>query len=166
MYELSRRDSLTHVYNRRGFLDSANSAINITKRNNKYWGVMIFDVDRFKAVNDNFGHDAGDAVLKAIAELIGKNIRVGDILGRWGGEEFVVFLYGGDINGSELLAERLRSEIQQNIILPDSTSVTISIGVASGGLDIRLQTAISKADECLYRAKQMGRNRVCIEAPV
>lgn len=166
MFELSRKDSLTHVYNRRGFIDSANIAINITRRNNKYWGVMIFDIDRFKEVNDTFGHDAGDAILKAISELVQKNIRVGDILGRWGGEEFLVFLNGGDLTGSELLAERLRSTIQENIILPDATPLTVSIGVASGGLDITLQNAISKADECLYRAKQMGRNRVCVEKSI
>lgn len=163
MLELSRKDSLTHIYNRRGFLDSANATINITKRNNKYWGLMIFDIDHFKKVNDTFGHDAGDAVLKEIAELVEKNIRVGDILGRWGGEEFVVFLYDGDINGNKLLAERLRAMVEENIILPDAKPVTISIGVASGGLDISLQSAISKADEYLYRAKQRGRNCVCAE---
>lgn len=166
MLELSRKDSLTHIYNRRGFIDCANSTINITKRNNKYWGLMIFDIDNFKKVNDTFGHDTGDVILKEIAELVGKNVRVGDILGRWGGEEFVVFLYDGDLEGNELLAERLRTMVEENIILPDAKPVTISIGVASGGPDISLQSAISKADEYLYRAKQMGRNRICSEESI
>jgi len=163
MLELSRKDSLTHIYNRRGFIDHSNSTINVTKRNHKLWSVMLFDIDHFKQVNDTFGHDTGDAILKAIAELAEKNIRIGDILGRWGGEEFVVFLYGGDLTTSTLLAERLRSSIQENIILPDATPVTVSIGVASGGAESTLQNTISKADECLYKAKQMGRNQVCTE---
>lgn len=163
MLELSRKDSLTHIYNRRGFTESANSIINITKRNNKYWGIMIFDIDNFKDVNDSFGHDTGDAIIKAIAEQVEKSIRVGDILGRWGGEEFVVFLYDGDLNGSTLLAERLRQSILENILLPNSSPVTISIGIASGGSEMTLQNTISRADKCLYKAKQLGRNRVCTE---
>lgn len=163
MLELSRKDSLTHIYNRRGFLDCSASTINMTKRNHKFWGVMIFDIDHFKDVNDTFGHDTGDAILKAIAELVEKNIRVGDMVGRWGGEEFVIFLYGGDLSSSALLAERLRSSIEENIILPDGNAVTVSIGVAPGGPDVALQETISKADECLYKAKQLGRNQVCVQ---
>ena len=125
--------------------------------------VLLIDVDFFKKVNDTYGHDAGDMVLKVISQKLQETIRVGDIVARWGGEEFLILANNATSIGAEKLAERLRSEIQGTKIEYQNKAifVTISLGIALNSFDIQnnVTLLIRRADEALYLAKSKGRNR-------
>ena len=135
---------------------------------------LILDIDHFKRVNDSWGHAAGDAVLRELAQRIDMQVRASDVAARYGGEEFVVLLPNTDVSSASLLAERIRTEIAASPIkLPRGESVTItaSIGIAevSPGPDEKdLKTLgdslIARADVALYAAKSSGRDRVVVEA--
>jgi diguanylate cyclase (GGDEF)-like protein len=123
----------------------------------------LIDLDLFKQINDEHGHAHGDKVLVAIAEKLRKTIREGDVLARWGGEEFIVVLPETNHQEATLLAERLRAEIADIRVCHASgeSAVTASIGVAAKeNRHITLDALIASADACLYQSKQLGRNRV------
>lgn len=165
--EMAVTDQLTGLYNRR-YLASHLSAM----FDRAYWtgrplSVMVLDIDHFKTVNDNHGHDVGDRVLKEFAERISNSIRGIDLACRYGGEEFLIAMPDTDLNFASVVAERLRQEIAaQKFHLNsgrDELSVTVSIGLAStenGPEDDSAQKLIKRADEALYEAKTGGRNRV------
>jgi diguanylate cyclase (GGDEF)-like protein len=125
--------------------------------------MMFLDIDHFKAINDNHGHAGGDLCLQAVAQRITAELRSGDYLGRWGGEEFVALLPGSSIDDARQISERVRASIAgQALTLGErSVSITISIGIAVFD-PIRDDAAAltARADAALYRAKQSGRNRV------
>lgn len=128
-------------------------------------GVLMMDLDRFKSVNDGHGHLMGSHVLAEVGKIIQHSIRVEDVSARYGGEEFLSYLAETDVQGVEVAAERIRSDIEAFAFVLDevSISVTISIGIAVApghGKDIK--TLVAAADQALYRAKESGRNRVCI----
>ena len=157
-------DYLTGVLNRKGFFDSTQSLSHLAQRNKHNVAIMMIDIDYFKQVNDSYGHPAGDAVLKSVADLIKNQIRKSDIVGRFGGEEFIVFLSSIDRESLNELAEKIRyyveKETKQNI------PVTISIGASQKTIEPdvekEIETLIKKADECLYQAKNKGRNKVVL----
>lgn len=126
--------------------------------------VALVDVDHFKAVNDTWGHDVGDVVLQAVAGRLRRVLRDADVVGRWGGEEFVALLAGADVDGAGVVCERVRAAVSQPLSLdrgPDA--VTISIGVAVGETTAhRIEDLLREADQALYRAKAGGRNRVIV----
>ena len=151
---LAERDSLTGLYNRRALEQLWLQQQDIARK-----GVLLIDVDHFKLVNDNFGHPAGDAVLREIAARCASVVHDDDLLARWGGEEFLVLTKIGDANALTDLAERLRSAIAHEPMF-DIGQVTISIGATLTLLGESNIASIQRADNALYRAKANGRNRV------
>ncbi|WP_420405417.1 sensor domain-containing diguanylate cyclase [Nisaea sp.] len=162
--EMARIDPLTGLLNRRSFLDVAADESARSERYGTGLACLFFDLDHFKALNDDFGHDAGDDVLRAFAGLGRNGLRTIDSLCRWGGEEFVALLPNTDVEGAIAAAERIRKTVEeQEFVLPGdrSTRITVSIGVAHGtGSGIDFSELIRLADAALYAAKKEGRNRV------
>ena len=160
---LAHLDPLTGVNNRRAFYDKTGALWSNTIRHQHDASVMLIDIDRFKQINDAHGHAHGDAVLQATVGILRQSVRQGDVLARWGGEEFIVFMPETSLHEAMVLAERLREAIAVMRVPCETgeTAVTASVGVAQkedahGTLDALIATA----DECLYQAKQQGRNRV------
>lgn len=165
--KLAVTDELTQVYNRRRLLEILKEQKAFCDRGNKTFAICIFDLDHFKKVNDTFGHEKGDIVLKKVASVIRKNIRDIDCIARYGGEEFMLVLSGASEIDALMLAERIREKTEQiRYENMDNFSVTISIGVAVYMPQENFQTTINRADTALYRAKANGRNRVEIERKV
>lgn len=166
LYMNSTRDGLTGVLNRRHCMERTRVNMSYARRHLCPVSVLMMDIDHFKTVNDTYGHSAGDLVLKTVANLAAGTIRTEDVIGRYGGEEFILFTLGTGAKGAETLAERLRSKIEAETMLleddPRSVRVTVSIGVASAkpGEDYDLEKLIAEADANLYAAKNGGRNRV------
>lgn len=164
---LARTDSLTQLMNRRAMLDVMRLDEDRMRRERRPLGVVMIDLDKFKAVNDTHGHAVGDTVLQAAAECFSQTIRGGDYVGRWGGEEFLIALPGADIIQCAEVAERCRKRLaSQRFTLDDGTilGVTASFGTASAeGADrAELLDLVNHADKALYWAKDGGRNRVKI----
>jgi diguanylate cyclase (GGDEF)-like protein len=163
LHELAIRDPMTGIFNRRHFFELADSIFDQARRYNRPISAIVFDADHYKEVNDTFGHLVGDEVLKQIAARCSGVIRQADILGRYGGEEFVIVMPETGMTGALKMAERLRQAISD---MPFETEkglvpVTISVGVARSrkSTDTLLQL-LGDADEAVYRAKAAGRNRV------
>ena len=160
---LATTDGLTNLYNRRYFLELSSREFQRAKRYSQPVSLMMIDVDYFKSVNDKFGHDTGDRVLKTLASLLKAKLRQVDIIGRVGGEEFAVLLPATDLSLAREAAERLRQNIQNTSFNFQDLRlrITVSIGLASIDRKVSSITAlIKKADEALYSAKLKGRNRV------
>ena len=128
--------------------------------------ILMIDLDHFKEVNDNYGHDFGDYVLKSFACILRESLRETDISARYGGEEFVILLPHTDLEGANLLAEKMRKKVEKNLFESDghSMNITISIGVATYQTHKPLTASemVTFADRALYRAKARGRNQVRI----
>ena len=164
---LSVTDHLTGLENRRAFLYHLHETMNSADRHRRLMAVLLIDIDRFKAINDTYGHAAGDEVLKTVAELITAELRGQDRACRYGGEEFAVFLPDTSLGGAYATAERIRQIISaREIACNDATICTsVSIGVAQiDDRDDRYEDALCRADEALYLAKESGRNRVRVKA--
>jgi two-component system, cell cycle response regulator len=165
--ELAIVDALTGLHNRR-YLDSHFGALVEDALNRgRPLSVLVLDVDKFKAVNDTYGHDAGDAVLKEFANRVRKSLRGPDLVARFGGEELVVVMPDTPIETAQLAAERIRSRVEQDLFSihkgAGAIPVTVSIGVASvSRLDETPETLLKRADQALYQAKAEGRNRVIL----
>jgi diguanylate cyclase (GGDEF)-like protein len=154
-------DALTGVLSRRAFIDQGNKAFALAQRQRFDFSCIVFDVDHFKLVNDNFGHAAGDKVLAGVARQCSATLRDVDIFGRVGGEEFAVLLYAGR-SGALESAERLRGTIEAMRLThgTDEMQVTASFGVAAfDPATSSLQELIERADAAMYRSKHAGRNR-------
>lgn len=158
-------DPLTGLYNVRHFRSALEVELERTVRTGSPTSLMMIDLDRFKQVNDQWGHEVGNKVLKSTANLIKEMTRQLDIQCRYGGEEFVVILPATNILLASQVAERLRKRIQASRITvgDDSFEVTASIGLAvkAAGEHGSASKLIKAADECLYEAKETGRNRIC-----
>ncbi len=159
------KDPLTNCYNRHYFDMHLKNIMRDSLVKNKKLSLMMIDVDHFKQVNDNFGHNAGDEVLKQIQKRISENIRITDLLARFGGEEFVVLLPDTEINETKAVAERICSVIAEkpfNFLSSHEKSQTISIGVTEMSCSDYddVNQLIERADQCLYEAKNSGRNKV------
>jgi diguanylate cyclase (GGDEF)-like protein len=168
IYDATLRDPLTGVFNRKHLDERLASEIAYARRHATTLSVLMIDVDRFKQVNDSFGHRAGDAALKAVADVLVKGLRTEDVVARYGGEEFVVIARGTRLGEAALLGERLRELISQ-VTLGEAAPglrVTASAGVASlecCGDSPTTATILAVADRRLYAAKDAGRNRVVTE---
>ncbi len=162
--EQATKDSLTHLWNRNSILEILSRELTRVEREGTSVGVVMVDLDHFKSVNDNYGHTAGDAVLGEAARRMQSTIRQYDAIGRYGGEEFLVMLPGCDEHTSYTQAERMRKNLAQaKMSLNESAiCVTASFGatVALPGQVWTAESLIRKADEALYLAKRLGRNRV------
>ncbi len=163
--ELATTDSLTGANNRRKFMDLSSQELARSKRYGSPLSILLLDIDRFKAVNDTFGHDAGDEVLRALVKTCLSNLRETDIFGRLGGEEFGVLLIETDPETALATAERLRRALADNEVPTRSGMIncTVSVGQASLGQDetnITIAELLKRADMALYEAKRAGRNCV------
>lgn len=157
----ARRDQLTGLLNRRGFVERADVELARSRRKSDWLGVASFDLDRFKQVNDQYGHEVGDLVLVKVAKLFRSEMRESDVLARMGGEEFVALMPGNRIEDATELAERVRSRLaaEHDPAFPD---VTISAGVVSAIAPTDLDALLRDADRALYGAKFAGRNRTVV----
>ncbi|MDY0360500.1 MAG: GGDEF domain-containing protein [Desulforegulaceae bacterium] len=155
-------DGLTECYNRRELDKKLEEQFSISKRYRKFFSLIMFDIDHFKNLNDSYGHDSGDKVLKELSLRIRKAIRTEDNIFRYGGEEFVVILPETDEQNAALLANRLRREISDTpfILNGEKVFVTSSFGVASSFDSNSPSEILKNADSLLYKAKNSGRNRV------
>ncbi len=158
-------DPLTNVLNRRSLEQTVRQRCQLRER----FGVLFLDLDHFKQVNDRFGHDSGDRVLIAVANVIKAGLRPGDIIGRYGGEEFVAIVAGAGPESARLVAERLRQAVEEMVPpSPGPSRVTISIGCTvfdPRQLEETPQELVHRADLALYAAKRNGRNRVVMVPP-
>ena len=163
---LARTDELTGILNRRSFLELGGLELKRARRRKISLGVLMADIDFFKNVNDQYGHDTGDKVLVQVSAVLKDMLRSIDILGRYGGEEFVALLPGADAHASLAAAERCREAIEKLTFFAGETrlGITISIGVHSQitGEDTAIHEMVALADIALYQAKNSGRNRSCV----
>jgi diguanylate cyclase (GGDEF)-like protein/PAS domain S-box-containing protein len=159
---LASHDALSGLPNRRHFFDQAERELARCRRYERPLSLVLFDLDEFKAVNDDLGHAAGDAVIRAVGELCGRTLREQDFAARIGGEEFIILLPETGVEGAQTLAERLRGELSQTPIPvgTDSVYVTASFGVTQARPDRdTVERFLARADRALYEAKNRGRNR-------
>lgn len=156
-------DSLTELYNRRAFNELLSFHENKSAYEKDSYSIIMGDIDHFKSINDNYGHDAGDNVLKSLAKIIQKSIRRNDVAARWGGEEFIILVPETSAEGGVIFAEKFRKEIENTYIETgsDKINVTMSLGVAQKKQGKTAEEVIKEADKNMYTAKQSGRNRVC-----
>jgi diguanylate cyclase (GGDEF)-like protein len=160
---LARIDPLTSLNNRRAFYEEARTYWNASMRKKRDAAVILLDVDHFKHVNDTYGHDKGDDVLVAISVVLAQSARESDVVARWGGEEFILFLPETSCAEAVLMAERLRLAISQASVdsLGTNISFTASFGVAQRtATTTTIDELIAHADKLLYLSKSAGRNRV------
>jgi diguanylate cyclase (GGDEF)-like protein len=157
-------DPLTGAFNRRFMEQCLDDVVARAERHPLVATVLMIDVDHFKSVNDRYGHDQGDLVLKHIVSIVVERKRRGDRLFRWGGEEFLLLLEGADVHGAGSVAEIIRYAIEDSRVLPQQP-VTVSIGVAQYVDSMSVDAWTKAADAALYRAKAAGRNRVERAAP-
>lgn len=162
LYKLATIDMLTGLYNRRAFIDLAGREIARARRQKSPFAVLMIDLDLFKRVNDDYGHQAGDQVLADFAAVAMHCVRTEDLVGRYGGEEFCILLPGATIQPAITIAERLRGEVSLRPLgnLPRVTTVSIGVAACCGADAVSLDAALARADEALYRAKHEGRDRV------
>ncbi|MGX5698598.1 diguanylate cyclase [Acinetobacter kookii] len=151
------KDPLTQLYNRNGILEKTGDLFKNLQHGEVY--LVMCDVDHFKIINDTWGHTIGDTILCTIADICRSNIRQGDIVGRYGGEEFIILLQSSDEKSSLALVERLRKKIEDQLFI-NNIRATVSFGAARIDAESQFISALEIADERLYKAKNAGRNRV------
>lgn len=161
---LSNYDELTGIFNRRGLFNAIDHLAHLAQRNGNMIGVLMIDIDHFKKINDALGHQIGDEILRDVAQTIQSGIRASDTVGRYGGEEFLVFLSRVDQVSLKEVGEKVRLSVQS--MNETKQRITVSIGISSGmigrDVDRDVKYLIKKADEKLYIAKTSGRNKVII----
>ncbi|MCA1766744.1 MAG: diguanylate cyclase [Idiomarina sp.] len=159
LQHLAHTDALTQLWNRYHMEQNVEAQISVAKRHGHDLGIIIFDIDHFKEVNDTYGHDIGDLVLQKLARGLEELMRDGDSFGRWGGEEFLVLALESNLEGTVQLAERLKKKLQ-SIEFDKVGQITASFGVAVLQPNDGRISLVKRADEALYEAKDSGRNRV------
>ncbi len=161
--ELSIRDELTKLHNRRHFNQQVGFLLEQNKRNPQHISLMIADIDFFKRINDTFGHGIGDAVLREVAKVFQVNTRATDLVARYGGEEFVLLMPNTNMLDAVKVCDLLREQIEHHnwLEVHSDLNVTISMGVSQFESTTDLQTLVTRADEKLYQAKKSGKNKVC-----
>jgi two-component system, cell cycle response regulator len=167
MRTLALRDGLTGILNRRAIFDVAEDELDRTRREKSSLSILMADLDYFKSINDRFGHAAGDVALRMAVETIVKNLRPYDHVGRWGGEEFLILLPNTDSAEALVIAERLRTTIENatmKLVSGETIGLRMSLGVTSTKMEASesVDELVRQADIALYQAKNLGRNQVKI----
>jgi diguanylate cyclase (GGDEF)-like protein len=164
MYDAALHDGLTRAFNKRHFLERLQVEVAYAARHKTPLTLIMIDIDHFKQVNDKFGHLAGDYVLATLAAIVEKQLRAEDLFARYGGEEFAVLCRGASLGNASVLAERLRTQVEQATFEygGDAVPITISLGVAAFNDKVPdgATHLVAEADAGLYEAKRGGRNRV------
>jgi diguanylate cyclase (GGDEF)-like protein len=158
--ELAITDELTGLYNRRHLLDRLDKQRAIANREGTNFVLGFVDLDKFKSINDQFGHQVGDDVLRQFSDLLQESIREVDLVARYGGEEFVLLLNGVDIETAAIVVERIRSAVENLKFSEQKLAMTISIGITEYQAPEAAKDTLERADKLLYQAKAAGRNRV------
>lgn len=171
--KLAHEDELTNLYNRRGFKEESAKFIgevkgyleNPSRRKNfliKSFSLVIFDIDNFKKINDTYGHQAGDAILKLVSEIIKEGTREIDMVARWGGEEIIAGLVGADEGHAYKIADNIRKKIEEAMVgwKKETIKFSVSGGVASFIQAKDFNSLFKKSDAALYKAKQTGKNKI------
>lgn len=151
LHQGAYKDTLTGLSNRRCFYEKLASEMEVIKKTKSEICLALLDVDDFKNINDEYGHLEGDKVLKQLSSLLQRNVRAGDIVARWGGEEFAIILPNTTIEGALAVVERIKYAVEN---YPFISKVTISIGLASTRKKIEIDNFVKMADEVLYKAKE------------
>lgn len=163
---LASHDELTELWNRRMVMHHLEMEWQRTLRDGLPMSIMMMDIDHFKSINDNYGHLVGDAALKHFADIIRKVLRPYDIVGRYGGEEFLTILPETDREQAKQVAERVRSSLEQSPLVIDQNhkmTMTVSIGIAQSDQTTKnIKCILGKGDEAMYQAKTSGRNKVVV----
>ena len=165
LLRMATTDPLTGTLNRRSFTDRAGAELSRARRHGRPVSLLMIDADRFKGINDSFGHAGGDAVLRAFAAACMDCLRPSDVLGRLGGEEFGVVLAETGIAGAAAAAERIRGAVEGLEVDSDGRRIRVTVSIGVSGIDDgahALKDAMDRADAALYRAKALGRNRVAV----
>jgi diguanylate cyclase (GGDEF)-like protein len=160
--DMAIHDDLTGFFYRSHLMDLIETEKNRSVRTGSVFTLVMIDIDKFKKINDTYGHQTGDQVLRTFAAVIRSVLRKTDFCGRYGGEEFLIVLTQTDLQAAIVFAERIRESVE-NSFFPDlgpDSRVTVSLGVAQHQLEENIEKTISRADEAMYRAKKGGRNRV------
>jgi diguanylate cyclase (GGDEF)-like protein len=162
--ELSEVDVLTGIYNRRAFDNKLAEFLDIASRYGRHLSLIMFDIDKFKEINDTYGHEAGDSVLRELSKTVKTGLRKTDFFARYGGEEFMIISPETDISTAKELAERLREQIEIHDFKIEK-NITCSFGVTEFNRNNKndYQSIVSRADTALYEAKRNGRNKVCVK---
>ena len=158
--QLAMHDSLTGIYNRRAAMPLVNEAIKKVQASNAKYALILIDLDSFKAVNDQYGHTVGDEVLMTLAKKVSGMLRSGDVFARWGGEEFLLLAHVEKQGDAQIVAEKIRCNLEGTGFGDENLKITVSIGVALTAQDVGFDELFQRADQALYQAKQQGRNRV------
>lgn len=163
---MSSHDPLTELLNRRSFGTQVAERMKIIAEGKKTAALILMDIDHFKHVNDKFGHPIGDIAIKEVSNILTEHIRTDDLITRWGGEEFLIFLSQASIDEAYELAENIRLAIQNKIVLDDESQIKITasfgISLLEGNYSDSFDTSYKAADAALYKAKSQGRNKVMI----
>lgn len=162
--EISLVDALTDTSNRRFLEMNINNMLAGMRRYNLAFGMLFLDIDHFKNINDTYGHDIGDKVLRMVSKSLGSTLRPLDILGRWGGEEFIALLLNTNKENLLAVANRLRLLVENSALPTDkgTINVTISVGGTIAQADDTIHSLVKRADELMYQSKKNGRNRVSV----
>jgi diguanylate cyclase (GGDEF)-like protein len=160
LHAMAFTDGLTGLMNRRGFDELLEREIQRSQYTNEPIALLLIDLDHFKAINDQFGHQTGDEVIRSLGRLLHAQTRAADSVARYGGEEFVMLLRGSQTGHAESVAERLRNQIAAIEGLPHGIHLTASIGIAAYAADDTTASLVKRSDDALYRSKRLGRNRV------
>lgn len=160
--KMAYTDPLTKANNRTAFNDTVLREIKRSNRAQQHLSLIFVDVDHFKSINDSYGHECGDLALASVASWIKDSVRGSDVVFRYGGEEFVVLLANTDLESATIIAERIRSDIEEHTLAygMNALRITASLGVSSLRGDDTLESFVKRADEAMYHAKRQGRNRV------
>jgi diguanylate cyclase (GGDEF)-like protein len=163
---LATTDPLTQLLNRRSFLEVADSELIQRKRHLAPLAFVLADIDHFKSINDQHGHAVGDAVLKAVSQVLSQAVREQDSVARWGGEEFLILMPNATLEAASMVAERLREKVSAVEVTVGSQTIKVSMtfGVSSHRLEEPVDGPVNRADNALYQGKARGRNQVVAEA--
>jgi diguanylate cyclase (GGDEF)-like protein/PAS domain S-box-containing protein len=160
---LALLDSLTGLGNRRYLESIIHSRLEELRRNDWHFGILFADIDNFKSINDRHGHDVGDQVIKMVGRTLDGTSRYFDIIGRWGGEEFIAVIANAEEKELDEIGGRMRAMVEHSMLnVPEYLFVTVSIGGALATREDTIESLLRRADEKLYQAKKSGKNRVCI----
>jgi diguanylate cyclase (GGDEF)-like protein/PAS domain S-box-containing protein len=163
MEQLALLDSLTGLGNRRYLESIIHSRLEELRRNDWHFGVLFIDIDDFKSINDRNGHEVGDRVIKMVGRTLDGSSRYFDIIGRWGGEEFIAVIANAEAKELVEIGERMRAMVEHSMLnVPEYLFVTVSIGGAQATKEDTIESLLRRADEKLYQAKKLGKNRICI----
>jgi len=165
---LAKYDDLTNLKNRRAFNEELAHFLSLCKRRRSHLSLTFFDLDNFKNVNDTFGHQTGDRVLQRVADILKNNLRQTDLIGRWGGEEFIVAFIDTELDNAKFITEKIRAHIEKDALLSQLTNikvtVTASFGLTTLTAQDTLDSLLNRADQALYKAKEKGKNQVvCLD---